>query len=59
MEIVKSTVNLEKLSQNIKDDFYIVPNLKFDVDKLRADFNIVLKKKNLTLLGSKTLVQYL
>ena len=53
MEIVKSTVNLEKLSQNIKDDFYIVPNLKFDVDKLRADFNIVLKKKKFNTLGIK------
>ena len=27
MEIVK-TPNLETLNQNIKDDFYIVPNLK-------------------------------
>ena len=36
MEIVK-TPNLETLNRNIKDDFYIVPNLKFDVDKLRAD----------------------
>ena len=36
MEIVK-TPNLEPLNQNIKDDFYIVPNLKFDIDKLRAD----------------------
>ena len=44
MEIVK-TPNLETLNQNIKDDFYIVPNLKFDIDKLRADLNIVLKKE--------------
>ena len=36
MEIVK-TPNLETLNRNIKDDFYIVPNLKFDIDKLRAD----------------------
>ena len=36
MEIVK-TPNLEPLNQNIKDDFYKVPNLKFDIDKLRAD----------------------
>ena len=47
MEIVKTTENLEKLKQNIKDDFYIVPNLKFDIDKLRADFNMVLKKKEI------------
>ena len=44
MEIVK-TQNLETLNQNIKDDFYIVPNLKFDIDKLKADLNIVLKKE--------------
>ena len=44
MEIVK-TQNLEKLNQNIKDDFYKVPNLKFDIDKLKADLNIVLKKE--------------
>ena len=48
MEIVKSQ-NLEKLNQNIKDDFFKVPNLKFDIDKLKADLNIVLKKKNLIL----------
>ena len=50
MEIVK-TPNLEKLNQNIKDDFYIVPNLKFDIDKLRADLNTVLKKKRFSTLG--------
>ena len=53
MEIVKTTENLEKLKQNIKDDFYIVPNLKFDIEKLRADFNIVLKKKKFNTLGIK------
>ena len=52
MEIVK-TPNLETLSQNIKDDFYIVPNLKFDIDKLRADLNTVLKKKKFSTLGIK------
>ena len=44
MEIVK-TPNLEKLNQNIKDDFFKVPNLQFDIEKLKADLNIVLKKK--------------
>ena len=52
MEIVK-TPNLETLNQNIKDDFYIVPNLKFDIDKLRADLNTVLKKKKFNTLGIK------
>ena len=46
MEIVKPTKNLEPLNRNVKDDFYIVPNLKFDVDKMRADLNVVLKKKS-------------
>ena len=46
MEIVKSKDNLETLNQNIKDDFYVVPNLKFNIDKLRTDLNIVLKKRN-------------
>ena len=51
MEIVKSSKNLENLNQNIKDDFFIVPNLKFDVEKLRADFNLILKKKKFNTLG--------
>ena len=28
------------------DDFYKVPDLKFDIEKLRNDLNIILKKKN-------------
>ena len=56
MEIVK-TPNLESLN-NIKDDFYIVPNLKFDINKLKADLNIVLKKKNLILQVSKILERF-
>ena len=36
MEIVKSTENLEPLNQNIKEDFYIVPNLSFNIEKMRA-----------------------
>ena len=51
MEIVKSSKNLESLNQNIKDDFFVVPNLKFDVEKLRADFNFILKKKKFNTLG--------
>ena len=47
MEIVKSSKNLESLNQNIKDDFFVVPNLKFDVEKLRTDFNLILKKKEI------------
>ena len=51
MEIVKSSKNIEILNQNIKDDFFVVPNLKFDVEKLRADFNLILKKKKFNTLG--------
>ena len=51
MEIVKSSKNLETLNQNIKDDFFIVPNLKFDIEKLRAEFNLILKKKKFNTLG--------
>ena len=32
MEIVKPTANLETLNKNIKDDFYKVPNLSFDIE---------------------------
>ena len=53
MEIAKSNEILEPLNRNIKDDFYIVPNLKFDIDKMRADLNTVLKKKKFNTLGIK------
>ena len=32
------------------EDFYKVPELKFDVSKLRDDLEIVLKKKNFAIL---------
>ena len=58
MEIVKPTKNLEPLNRNVKDDFYIVPNLKFDVDKMRADLNVVLKKKEVQHSGNKKFWSY-
>ena len=58
MEIVKPTANLETLNKNIKDDFYKVPNLSFDIEKLRADLNKV-QKKNLVHLELKTLALFL
>jgi hypothetical protein len=33
------------------EDFYQVPNLKFDINKLRNDLEIILKKKNFKSLG--------
>ena len=53
MEIVKPTENLEPLNQNIKDDFYKVPNLRFDIEKMRAELNTILKKKKFNTLGIK------
>ena len=47
MEIVKPTENLEPLNQNIKENFYIVPNLSFNIEKMRAELNSVLKKKEI------------
>ena len=58
MEIVKPTKNLEPLNRNVKDDFYIVPNLKFDVDKMRADLNVVLKKKKVQYSRNKKFRSY-
>ena len=45
MEIVKSKENLEHLNRNIKDDFYKVPNLNFDIN-LITDYN---EKLNLSI----------
>jgi len=45
--------NVENLNKKLSNDFYIVPNLKFDVDKLRSDLEKILKKKNFNSLGIK------
>ena len=40
--------------ENIQfNDFYEVPNIKFDISKLRADLKKVLKKKKFNTLGIK------
>ena len=41
------------------EDFYKVPELSFDIIKLREDLNIVLKKKNLIVQEFQILVLYL
>lgn len=46
--------NIETLNNNITRDFYNVPNLKFDIEKLRLDLEKVLKKKNFNSLGIKS-----
>ena len=38
--------NVEKLNKIIASDFYNVPNLKFDIGKLRTDLESVLKNIN-------------
>ena len=35
------------------ENFYKVPNLKFDIEKMRADLNTILKKKKFNTLGIK------
>ena len=35
-------------------DFYVVPNLKFDIKKLRVDLEKILEKKNFNSLGIKS-----
>ena len=45
--------NVENLNKKLFNDFYIVPNLKFDIDKLRSDLEKILKKKKFNSLGIK------
>ncbi|MDC2986567.1 aspartyl/asparaginyl beta-hydroxylase domain-containing protein [Candidatus Pelagibacter bacterium] len=45
--------NVKNLNKKLSNDFYIVPNLKFDIDKLRSDLEKILKKKKFNSLGIK------
>ena len=53
METVKKMENIETLSNKVSSDFYNVPNLKFDIKKLRSDLEKILKQKNFNSLGIK------
>ena len=53
MKSVVTMVNVENLNKKLSNDFYIVPNLKFDIDKLRSDLEKILKKKKFNSLGIK------
>ena len=53
MKSVVTMKNVENLNKKLSNDFYIVPNLKFDIDKLRSDLEKILKKKNFNSLGIK------
>ncbi len=53
---MEATNNLKsEISKNgPTSDFYVVPNLKFDISKLRADLNKILEQKKFNSLGIKS-----
>tara|TARA_A100001234_G_scaffold206214_1_gene202499 strand:+ start:266 stop:895 length:630 start_codon:yes stop_codon:yes gene_type:complete len=53
MKSVVTMENVENLNKKLSNDFFIVPNLKFDIDKLRSDLEKILKKKKFNSLGIK------
>tara|TARA_B100000242_G_scaffold290163_1_gene261148 strand:- start:534 stop:1181 length:648 start_codon:yes stop_codon:yes gene_type:complete len=53
METVKKMENIEILNNKVSGDFYQVPDLKFDIKKLRSDLEKILKQKNFNSLGIK------
>ena len=53
MKSVVAMENVKNLNKKLSNDFYIVPNLKFDIDKLRSDLEKILKKKKFNSLGIK------
>ena len=53
MKSVVTMENVKNLNKKLSNDFYIVPNLKFDIDKLRSDLEKILKKKKFNSLGIK------
>mgnify|MGYP002877700253 FL=1 len=54
MESAKNMQIIETLNKKAMSDFYKVPNLKFDIQKLRTDLEIILKMKNFNSLGIKS-----
>ena len=53
MKCVAAMENVKNLNKKLSSDFYTVPNLKFDIDKLRSDLEKILKKKKFNSLGIK------
>ena len=53
MKSVATAKNTENTNNNLFKDFYTIPNLKFDIDKLRSDLDKILKLKNFNSLGIK------
>ena len=54
MKSVETEKNVESTNNNLFKDFYTVPNLKFDVEKLRSDLDKILKLKKFNSLGIKS-----
>ena len=53
MKSSETMENAKNLNKDFFNDFYTVPNLRFDIDKLRFDLNKILKQKNFNSLGIK------
>ena len=53
MRSTETIKNVENLNKNLFRDFYTIPNLKVDVDKLRSELDKILKIKNFNSLGIK------
>ena len=53
MESTETVKSVENINKNLISDFYTIPDLKFDVDKLRSDLEKILKIKNFKSLGIK------
>ena len=57
MKSVETEKNPENTNNNLFKDFYTVPNLKFDVEKLRSDLDKILKLKKFNSLGIKNFAE--
>ena len=53
MKSNETVKNAKNTNNNLFKDFYTVPNLKFDVEKLRSDLDKILKFKKFNSLGIK------
>ena len=53
MKNVETLKNDEIIKKNLFRDFHIVPNLKFDIDKLRSNLDKILNLKKFNSLGIK------
>ena len=53
MKSAETVKNAEKINNNLFKDFYTIPNLKFNVDKLKSDLDKILKLKKFNSLGIK------